>query len=776
MSVTIGLHLICRNETESLRACLESVKPVKFDQIVVGITSKEGWEGETRQIVEEFGGEAVDLTWLPKFQFEDYGECIASFAQARNEVYKKLTTDWAFWLDADDVLDNAEELRPLIEKLDKQGYGCLLLPYFYGFDDNGNCITILTRERAVKRSIGWKWIRRVHEGLKALGPTKFARSADIVVLHRSPTGRGYPERNLKLLEMDYEENPNDKRTLCYIAHQYYALRDWANAALWYERYLRLESALEERWQALHFLADCYCLLGDYRRCIEKNLEAIVLFPDWADPYFGISEAYTRMGRYEKAVWWDKLGRMARVPDAAIFTNPLDYTYNPALFANIAYYHIGDLETARQIVIDALKVSPNSEHLKKKLEIYDYILELRTKAAGLLKFWEGAPDEAVLQTPIPPELMDVPEVRKRVTKAAFRQRSTDSPWAIFYCGKSLEEWGPPSLHKGGIGGSETAVIHMAKLLAKAGWHVDVFNDCGKYAGEYEGVGYWPYTWYKPDMEPDLLVGWRLPGLLLADAQARGKVKWLWVHDLHLGDNMTPERGHFFDRIMGVSEWHSDYLQMCYGFLNNLKPTRNGIDLSRFDRDVKRNPHKVVYASSPDRGLDYLLAMWPVILRAVPDAELHLYYGWQNIEKVPQLREFKQQVEKQIEVTPNVVWHGRVNQDELALEFLSAGCWFYPTGFLEVSCITAMEAMAAGLAILTSTCGALPETVGDRGILVPGYVASGRYQQMFIGFAVSLLTNTAFREKWAAKGKAYAPNFSWEGVAEEWLREWEDYVKA
>ena len=150
MTVTIGLHMISRNETDRLRACLESCKPVGFDQVVVGITGADGWDGETRTIAQE-SGTAVDLTWLPKLTFEEYGECIASFAQARQAVYDQMTTDWVFWIDADDVLDGAEELRPIIERLDQQGFGCLFLDYHYGFDNSGNCITILKHERRGKR-------------------------------------------------------------------------------------------------------------------------------------------------------------------------------------------------------------------------------------------------------------------------------------------------------------------------------------------------------------------------------------------------------------------------------------------------------------------------------------------------------------------------------------------------------------------------------------------------------------------------------------------------
>ena len=61
---------------------------------------------------------------------------------------------------------------------------------------------------------------------------------------------------------------------------------------------------------------------------------------------------------------------------------------------------------------------------------------------------------------------------------------------------------------------------------------------------------------------------------------------------------------------------------------------------------------------------------------------------------------------------VVMHGRVNQHELAEAMLGAGVWFYPTWFSETSCITAMEAQAAGLWCVCPPIAALEETVKIR----------------------------------------------------------------
>ena len=49
------------------------------------------------------------------------------------------------------------------------------------------------------------------------------------------------------------------------------------------------------------------------------------------------------------------------------------------------------------------------------------------------------------------------------------------------------------------------------------------------------------------------------------------------------------------------------------------TRNGIDLSRFTKQVVRNKYRAVNSSSPDRSWPILLECWPKIKERVPQAE-------------------------------------------------------------------------------------------------------------------------------------------------------------
>jgi predicted SAM-dependent methyltransferase len=142
---------------------------------------------------------------------------------------------------------------------------------------------------------------------------------------------------------------------------------------------------------------------------------------------------------------------------------------------------------------------------------------------------------------------------------------------------------------------------------------------------------------------------------------------------------------------------------------------------------------------------LLDVWPTIKNAVPQAELHLFYGFKNWEYSAQFNPKQQETIASLKEQINslqkldVYFHDRVDQVTLAKELLSSGVWTYPTFFTETSCITAMEMQAAGVRMVTSNIAALTETVGNRGVLLDGDWTSAEYKNKFIAAVVEKLTH-------------------------------------
>jgi len=346
--------------------------------------------------------------------------------------------------------------------------------------------------------------------------------------------------------------------------------------------------------------------------------------------------------------------------------------------------------------------------------------------------------------------------------------------VFYIGPSWKPWDPNTIKLNGEGGSEIATMQMSKLLAAKGHQVFVYND-PQQEGIYDGVEYLHHSKFI-NLEADVLIASRTPGAVDDRFHNTFQKKILWHHDMHVYDSLTEERSSKIDLHLALSDYHLQYLKAKYPFIQNIRLTSNGLDLNLYNQSVARNPHKAIYSSSPNRGLHVACQMWKEIRSHVPDAELHVFYGFDNWSKTVEnkndpieLMEMRL-IKGLAESTPGVILRGRVNAQQLANEQLSAGVWCYPTAWHETSCITAMEAQAAGMYTVTTDLAALPETVGDGdyGALLPGNNETLVYQREFIKQMVAFMQVDSEVARQKIKDRAIS-KFDWNKVCDQWIKE-------
>lgn len=343
----------------------------------------------------------------------------------------------------------------------------------------------------------------------------------------------------------------------------------------------------------------------------------------------------------------------------------------------------------------------------------------------------------------------------------------------------------------LGGSETAGYYMARELAKLGHHVRMFCNCdapGMSPGTYEGVRYFPlndWTDFCHFVPHDVTIIQRQPAMFQSPTSAR--LNWLWCHDLALGRQKHDVMGVMWnvDRVLVLSDYMQKQYHDVYGVSDaSMLRTRNGIDLSLFAglENIKRNRKRLVYAARPERGLDNLLhKVLPKLIAADPEIELHLC-GYTN--PASHLESFYQQIDALIRQNKDhVTWHGTLGKRQLYELFASAGIYAYPTPsqinapFAEISCISVMEAQAAGLPVVTTNKGALNETLAPgAGTLVDGEAWSDAYVDAFVASVLELIGDD---DKWNRASSAallHAQNCSWEGVAQQWSDEMIAQIKA
>lgn len=181
------------------------------------------------------------------------------------------------------------------------------------------------------------------------------------------------------------------------------------------------------------------------------------------------------------------------------------------------------------------------------------------------------------------------------------------------------------------------------------------------------------------------------------------------------------------------------------------------------------HKLIYTSSPDRGLDIALFMWPEIKKTYPDATLDVYYGFEVFDKMainnPERQEWKRGVMLMLQ-QDGITYHGRVGKKELAEAEKNAGILFYPTYFEEINCINAISAQSHGCVPVTMSLAALKETVG-AGILIDGDIRDKKVQEKYLKELLSLMGDEKRWKELSEKGKRFASKFYWNKIADKWI---------
>ncbi len=321
----------------------------------------------------------------------------------------------------------------------------------------------------------------------------------------------------------------------------------------------------------------------------------------------------------------------------------------------------------------------------------------------------------------------------------------------------------------LGGSESAAYYMAKELAAAGHRVTMFTNIDE-PSETDGVRYVPagqigehcplgemFHYYAENTPCDVMIIQRHPKAFAYNWAS--KINLWWIHDLALQRSkaMVEDMMVNIDGILTVSEWHKK--QVCEVYEVNedvVYAVTNGVDLSLFELGTaredkfyhlvdKENQIKLLYTSRPERGLENLVKADGIMERLLAiDPNYHLYIcGYDNV--TAQMKNYYDALYARADALPNVTNLGALTKQELADVMRQCDLHVYPSTFEETSCITAMECMAAGLPMIASNVGALPETVKGTVVdlldLKDGQVDTELFIRMIVAYNKTMFNNSS-----------------------------------
>lgn len=771
---TISLAMIVKDEEKWLGPCLDSVKNIVDEIIVVDTGSTDC----TKEIAESYGAKVYDFKWID------------DFSAARNFSFSKATKEWILWLDADDRLDGAEKLKGALAALQPQ-FSCVLMQYFYGFDEFGNCTALHMKNRVVRNDGNFTWKGRIHEDLIPIMTTGVSSTVDVAVYHRATGERvsNSSERNLRIALSEYKEKPLDPRVTFNVANSHVALGRHEEAIKYYLEYLQKSGWDEEKYLAMCRIGMSLYELNQFDEAMNMFLRAVKLRPKYADAFRGLAICAMHKGDLDSAEEYLLSMLSKQKPDSMLVWNPFEYEIVPFYDLAQVYARAHKVDKAIEACEAFVEKSGGHDKGKRLLEELKRIKADMDFIGGFVAAGERLERDGLkdnlwnLLLAVPKEFRSEPRL---VTLKHNNFLKTDSSGrdVSIYCGRAWEEWDAASLEKG-VGGSEEAVIRLARLWQKSGWNVTVYNNCGIESKEFDGVKYVPFWEFNPKDKTDVFISWRDP--LVFDFEINAKVKLLDMHDVPNLLDYTTKRIKNITRIMAKTQFHRNLFPTIPN--GKIAVIGHGVDASEFDMDIPRAFHQVVYTSSYDRGLEHLLDIWPDVLAEVPDARLMIAYGWDMFDRIQAgNKERMAWKEKMIEkmAHPSINELGRLSHHNVAKLMKASDVFAYPAHFEEIYCIAAAKAQMAGaIPVVAVTDNCLRETVGI-GIHVTGGLKKDpkerlqkygpdapsydevidRYRDEIIKF----LKDDKLRSDVREQAMKYArETFSWESVAQKWEEE-------
>ncbi len=323
----VSLTMIVRNEENNLPACLQSVRDLVDDLVVVDTGSQD----RTKEAALSFGARVFDFPWIDHF------------AAARNESLRHANGEWILWLDADDRLDqdNRTNLRQLFSSLGDEN-DAYAMKVRSAMDEARTSFRILEQVRMFRRHPEIYWKYRVHEqilwAVRRLNGG--VRWGDVVIDHvgyqDGAVRKSKLHRNIRLLELEAKEQPDDAFVLFNLG--------WTTLDLErpVEALPRLQRSLLRSAPDSSILRKLYALLIRTHRQLNQGSQAAkacaegrTKFPD--DPELLFEEAILKNEVRDPAGAADSLLRLLQIKPGRFFAS-----VDPSLRGFKTRHMLGDL--------------------------------------------------------------------------------------------------------------------------------------------------------------------------------------------------------------------------------------------------------------------------------------------------------------------------------------------------------------------------------------------------------------------------------------------------
>lgn len=359
--ITISLCMILKDEEKSIGKCLNSIKDI-VDEIIIVDT---GSTDKTKEIVKSYTEKIYDFQWID------------DFSMARNFSFSKATKDYILWLDADESIneENRERLITLKNKID-ENIDVVTMKTYMDMDENNNPKITCTRNRIVKNNKNFQWIGFVHEYIN-IDINSNIYNTDIAIIHdkiKSPD-----DRNLKLYKKNIKSGKKlSNRELYYYGKELYCNEEFEESIKILKKFVSKGKDEEEIMDALCKIGEAYLYKEKWSEGRTYLYETFEYTSPRGEVLYNIALSFQQEKKYIQAINWYKIILNLETPkDCNQCLNLCCWRFKPNLNLCSCYFEIGDIPKAYYHHKKCLEINPlnscvvsNDEYFKSIMKIID----------------------------------------------------------------------------------------------------------------------------------------------------------------------------------------------------------------------------------------------------------------------------------------------------------------------------------------------------------------------------------------------------------------------
>jgi len=691
-------------------------------------------------------GSTDDTVKIAKMVYADkrghvYEEPFINFRDSRNRLLDLAGTKCKFTIMLDDTYIVRGDVRKFLTTV-RGNRNATSFSFFVKSHD-----VEYMSNRVVDTKYGLRYMYKIHEVIQMKNNKNFVIPNDdayIEDINSDYMQTRTKERklfDLNLLFEELEENPEDPRTYYYIAQTYHCLGDMEKCFEWHMKRAnhKNDGFLQEKIDSIFEagrLAN-FQLNKPWDMCMQLYLRAYNLDHTRPEGMYFIGIHNYLQNDFKTAYKYFKTAFEIGFPRNSQFNlrPTLTYHYNPKFLSKICYL-LNDFILGKKASTLFL------ENNDMKDESYQEMVSWYNIYDKLTRF-------PLIQTIITPS--------KKIL--------------CFVADGGFNKWSGQNIYTTGVGGSETYIIEMARNIALTNkYEVYVFCNCESPC-VIDNVTYLHldnyYQFINTTRVEHVIVS-RFTEYVPLSLKGHSENVHIVLHDLGPSGCIIPIDNKL-KNIFCLTEWHVNYfLQSFPQFDKITKHLYYGVDTQRF-KPKEKTKLKFIYSSFANRGLLILLKLWPQIYARNKDVTLHIYCDvnneWVNCNYKDMMIEIRELLElyKTKPHNLNIHYHGWVTKKELSEGWQTADIWFYPCIFAETFCLTALESSITKTLIVSNDLAALQNTVGNRGIVIPGDPTTESWQNSALEKLYPILDGDIEavnnKNKLIEKAYAWASELTW-----------------